>query len=208
MKNSIFKRTITAAVCGLMILSLAACGGNGTNGNNTQPSVNANDKANSNNSSSLVKSNSDRFKSIISYKTIEGNEVSVNRDRHYYSTDGEHYCKGNVKIKMLGYEVVEFDEKIFIYFKLNVTNETNEDFSMSGYGQSGMLFCQNGVELELRNGTTPNDEYLAFPRYQPVLKSGATSDRIYIEGGLLEKAEGEISFEYDGNEIAKFILEW
>ena len=138
------KKLLALMLAASLALSLVACGGgtvdtntpSGGNGDATPPTVTGQEEAKND-----------------TYKSVECDEVVL------------HQNAGDLKMKMLGYEIVEYEGKINFYIRLNIANETNQTFETMahGFGPRGWQLFQDGVEANLVGGAAPPDELGTYP---------------------------------------------
>lgn len=148
----------------------------------------------------------DSCKSIIPYQTLESKEVISHKDYLQGEYKGK-FMPGNIKVRALGYQVIEQYGKLCIYFKFEYTNETKDDITIGNYTGGGSVTCfQNGIILEGYRGKNVKKEILAFPIKSSTIKPGVHIDTIYQLVGVLENLDDEIILEYDDKELVTFTI--
>ena len=183
------KKLLALMLAASLALSLVACGGGGTADTNT-PSGGSGD------ATPPTLTGQEEAKNDT-YKSVECDEVVL------------HQNAGDLKMKMLGYEIVEYEGKINFYIRLNIANETNQTFETMahGFGPRGWQLFQDGVEANLVGGAAPPDELVTYPENEPSIKAGGKTDQVVVCWMLNDiDYDAEFEFDYDENTIATFFI--
>lgn len=184
------KKLLALMLAAALALSLVACGGGGGTGDNNTPSGGSDD------TTPPTEAEQEEAKNDA-YKSVECEEVVL------------HLNEGDLKMKMLGYEILEYEGNINFYIRLNIANETNKTFAtFRGYGPFYWQLFQDGVEVHMADGGyVPPDELVTYPENKPDIKAGAETDKVVI-CWMLDDIDNDAEFEltYSEHTIATFFI--
>ncbi len=174
--KQIIKKVIAAVICGSLLLSLAACGGN------------------------------DKEIPIREHNNIPRdveNEEGVIKP--YTKVDGEVLELDEISFQIIGYEIYHNDKNQDILFiNCKVTNNSLEEFDSNN--DLLITSFQNGVSLPNRLFGYIPTELTIQSTEKIILKSGGTTDRFNYAVGDLDNLQDDVEIEfvkYDKNRVVK-----
>lgn len=184
------KRWMALLLAAALSLSLTACG-DGENGGTQEGQYN--DK-----NGELHQQQDDKNKTGVEYTAIDSDEVVLNMR------------SGDLKVKVLGYEVLESDEYIEFFIKMNISNQTSNTFDEYAFGSTAWQLFRNGVEVKFGGGISQQDMATYKPN-TPEIKPNASTDNV-VQHWITQKNDsidhsGEYEVDYYGIEIAKFNID-